>query len=289
GDDAINLDSKTIRVPQTVDCLQGILTIIPLQLLSYHLACLAGVDVDFPRNLAKSVTVDGFMMLKVIRITTGCSATATKLCRNVKPLETRAALEWTFSRSLSIGGGDKDRPAKDRSTRSVSSQLSRDRRPGAQSRATSSPTAVDILRRTVMEEVAIPGKYHIYFKPDKRAARKADDRETIGRPKSPKKVNAAKWKNTEEHPSSHQGGSGDSSGQELLEPDSGAVGPPKMVRARGFENVAWRALEQTYAQDVLPHPYFHRNYLDIVEIKLLPDRRTFQLWYRLKADGRVTE
>ncbi|KAG0272751.1 glutamine--fructose-6-phosphate transaminase (isomerizing) [Linnemannia exigua] len=58
GDDAINAESKTIRVPQTVDCLQGLLTIIPLQLLSYHLACLAGVDVDFPRNLAKSVTVE---------------------------------------------------------------------------------------------------------------------------------------------------------------------------------------------------------------------------------------
>ncbi|KAG0362569.1 glutamine--fructose-6-phosphate transaminase (isomerizing) [Podila minutissima] len=58
GDDAINPESKTIRVPQTVDCLQGLLTIIPLQLLSYHLACLAGVDVDFPRNLAKSVTVE---------------------------------------------------------------------------------------------------------------------------------------------------------------------------------------------------------------------------------------
>ncbi|KAG0049828.1 glutamine--fructose-6-phosphate transaminase (isomerizing) [Gryganskiella cystojenkinii] len=58
GDDAISTESKTIRVPQTVDCLQGLLTIIPLQLLSYHLACLAGVDVDFPRNLAKSVTVE---------------------------------------------------------------------------------------------------------------------------------------------------------------------------------------------------------------------------------------
>ena len=58
GDDAIGTENKTIRVPQTIDCLQGLLTIIPLQLLSYHLACLAGVDVDFPRNLAKSVTVE---------------------------------------------------------------------------------------------------------------------------------------------------------------------------------------------------------------------------------------
>jgi len=49
---------RCIAVPQTVDCLQGLLTIIPLQLLSYHLAVFHGVDVDFPRNLAKSVSVE---------------------------------------------------------------------------------------------------------------------------------------------------------------------------------------------------------------------------------------
>ncbi|CAG7849715.1 Glutamine--fructose-6-phosphate aminotransferase [isomerizing] Short=GFAT; AltName: Full=D-fructose-6-phosphate amidotransferase; AltName: Full=Hexosephosphate aminotransferase [Serendipita indica DSM 11827] len=49
---------KAIVVPGTVDCLQGILNIIPLQLLSYHLAVLNGFDVDFPRNLAKSVTTE---------------------------------------------------------------------------------------------------------------------------------------------------------------------------------------------------------------------------------------
>ncbi|KAI8972335.1 isomerising glucosamine-fructose-6-phosphate aminotransferase [Pilobolus umbonatus] len=49
---------QTIGVPSTVDCLQGLINIIPLQLLSYHLAILQGVDVDFPRNLAKSVTVE---------------------------------------------------------------------------------------------------------------------------------------------------------------------------------------------------------------------------------------
>lgn len=58
GDDAIPAQYKTIRVPQTADCLSGILTIIPLQLIAYHLAVAAGVDVDFPRNLAKSVTVE---------------------------------------------------------------------------------------------------------------------------------------------------------------------------------------------------------------------------------------
>jgi glucosamine--fructose-6-phosphate aminotransferase (isomerizing) len=58
GDEGISKDVKTIRVPQTVDCLQGLLNIIPLQLLSYHLAINKGFDVDFPRNLAKSVTTE---------------------------------------------------------------------------------------------------------------------------------------------------------------------------------------------------------------------------------------
>ncbi|PWN29894.1 putative GFA1-glucosamine--fructose-6-phosphate transaminase [Jaminaea rosea] len=57
-DQDIAKEAKTIRVPRTVDCLQGLLTVVPLQLLSYHLATAAGVDVDFPRNLAKSVTVE---------------------------------------------------------------------------------------------------------------------------------------------------------------------------------------------------------------------------------------
>ena len=50
-DDGIPKGCKTIRVPRTVDCLQGILNIIPMQLLSYHLAVKNGFDVDFPRNL----------------------------------------------------------------------------------------------------------------------------------------------------------------------------------------------------------------------------------------------
>ena len=51
GDDGIPKGVQTIRVPQTVDCLQGLLNVIPLQLLSYHLAVMKGFDVDFPRNL----------------------------------------------------------------------------------------------------------------------------------------------------------------------------------------------------------------------------------------------
>ncbi|KIO26050.1 hypothetical protein M407DRAFT_74993 [Tulasnella calospora MUT 4182] len=50
-DASISKTAKTIRIPGTVDCLQGLLNIIPLQLLSYHLAILNGFDVDFPRNL----------------------------------------------------------------------------------------------------------------------------------------------------------------------------------------------------------------------------------------------
>lgn len=50
-------DLNTIRVPQTVDALQAIINIIPLQLFSYHLAVARGIDPDYPRGLAKSVTV----------------------------------------------------------------------------------------------------------------------------------------------------------------------------------------------------------------------------------------
>lgn len=48
----------TFEIPHTVDCLQGILTVIPLQLLAYHIAVLRGCNVDQPRNLAKAVTVE---------------------------------------------------------------------------------------------------------------------------------------------------------------------------------------------------------------------------------------
>ena len=56
-DDLIKLENRCITVPRTVDCLQGILCIVPMQLLSFHIAVLRGYDVDCPRNLAKSVTV----------------------------------------------------------------------------------------------------------------------------------------------------------------------------------------------------------------------------------------
>ncbi|KAL1959250.1 hypothetical protein VTO42DRAFT_2437 [Malbranchea cinnamomea] len=50
--------TERIEVPQTVDCLQGLLNVIPLQLIAYWLAVGEGLNVDFPRNLAKSVTVE---------------------------------------------------------------------------------------------------------------------------------------------------------------------------------------------------------------------------------------
>ncbi|KAJ5298665.1 U1 small nuclear ribonucleoprotein A [Penicillium atrosanguineum] len=50
--------TEKIVVPKTVDCLQGLLNVIPLQLVSYWLAVGEGLNVDFPRNLAKSVTVE---------------------------------------------------------------------------------------------------------------------------------------------------------------------------------------------------------------------------------------
>ncbi len=56
-----DLDSKvdfTIPIPHTIDLLQPIISIIPLQLLAYHMAVMRGCNVDQPRNLAKSVTVE---------------------------------------------------------------------------------------------------------------------------------------------------------------------------------------------------------------------------------------
>jgi len=51
-------DKNVVRLPCSEDCLQGLLNIIPLQLLSFHLAIARGHNVDQPRNLAKSVTVE---------------------------------------------------------------------------------------------------------------------------------------------------------------------------------------------------------------------------------------
>lgn len=59
GDTSVrDLADHVIEVPDTIECLTPLLTTIPLQLLSYHIAVMLGKDVDQPRNLAKSVTVE---------------------------------------------------------------------------------------------------------------------------------------------------------------------------------------------------------------------------------------
>src|SRR5690606_36151045 len=55
---AAELADEVIVVPNVADFLQPIVTAVPLQLLAYHRAVLRGCDVDKPRNLAKSVTVE---------------------------------------------------------------------------------------------------------------------------------------------------------------------------------------------------------------------------------------
>jgi glucosamine--fructose-6-phosphate aminotransferase (isomerizing) len=62
ADESVNLhdldDQHLVSLPTVPSCLEPIVYIIPLQLLSYHVAVLKGTDVDQPRNLAKSVTVE---------------------------------------------------------------------------------------------------------------------------------------------------------------------------------------------------------------------------------------
>jgi len=59
GDDEIrSLAEHVIYVPPTKKIVSPLLTVVPLQLLAYHIAVLRGCDVDQPRNLAKSVTVE---------------------------------------------------------------------------------------------------------------------------------------------------------------------------------------------------------------------------------------
>jgi glucosamine--fructose-6-phosphate aminotransferase (isomerizing) len=59
GDERVaSLVDKVLWVPETPWMLSPVINVIPLQLLAYHIACLRGLDVDQPRNLAKSVTVE---------------------------------------------------------------------------------------------------------------------------------------------------------------------------------------------------------------------------------------
>jgi glutamine---fructose-6-phosphate transaminase (isomerizing) len=59
GDEIISkMADYVLEVPETLPIFSGLLAVIPLQLLSYHIAVLRGCNVDQPRNLAKSVTVE---------------------------------------------------------------------------------------------------------------------------------------------------------------------------------------------------------------------------------------
>jgi len=59
GDEIISkMADYVLEVPETMTVFSGLLAVIPLQLLSYHIAVLRGCNVDQPRNLAKSVTVE---------------------------------------------------------------------------------------------------------------------------------------------------------------------------------------------------------------------------------------
>ncbi|KAG9327808.1 hypothetical protein KVV02_000254 [Mortierella alpina] len=195
------------------------------------------------------------------------STTWTKAERQCK----RISLHNTFSSSTAKQA---DRP--------IGLQSSRDHRAGAKPGRDTGNSPTRFLRKAVMDEVAIPGKYQIYFKPDKRATRKAEGADIVDRKRSPKKIAAAKWNRSSDR---EESGTDDHS---ELRDFADTISPVPSQTSPGFDNVARRALEQVMAREVLPHPYFNQDYLDITEIKLLPDRKTFQLWYRPRANETVS-
>jgi glucosamine--fructose-6-phosphate aminotransferase (isomerizing) len=59
GDEALAaLSDVFLPIPDVPEVVQPLVTVVPLQLLAYHVARLRGCDIDKPRNLAKSVTVE---------------------------------------------------------------------------------------------------------------------------------------------------------------------------------------------------------------------------------------
>jgi glucosamine--fructose-6-phosphate aminotransferase (isomerizing) len=52
------MSDHVIRIPASSELLSPLLAVVPLQLLAYHIAVMRGCNVDQPRNLAKSVTVE---------------------------------------------------------------------------------------------------------------------------------------------------------------------------------------------------------------------------------------
>lgn len=59
GDELVkDMVDDYIEIPQVIECLSPLLTVVPLQIMAYHIGILKGCNVDQPRNLAKSVTVE---------------------------------------------------------------------------------------------------------------------------------------------------------------------------------------------------------------------------------------
>jgi len=59
GDEQVSaMSDYVIEIPETSECFSPIVASIPLQILAYYIAVYRGVNVDQPRNLAKSVTVE---------------------------------------------------------------------------------------------------------------------------------------------------------------------------------------------------------------------------------------
>ena len=58
GKTKITKEGGHIKIPKTLDLLNPIISVVPMQLIAYYTALLKGTDVDKPRNLAKSVTVE---------------------------------------------------------------------------------------------------------------------------------------------------------------------------------------------------------------------------------------
>ena len=57
-EDVKKISDQVVEVPNTLNCLVPLLSVIPMQMLAYHVAVKKGLNVDMPRNLAKSVTVE---------------------------------------------------------------------------------------------------------------------------------------------------------------------------------------------------------------------------------------
>ncbi|KAG0252195.1 hypothetical protein DFQ27_008223 [Actinomortierella ambigua] len=145
------------------------------------------------------------------------------------------------------------------------------------------------LRQQVLDEVMVPGRFKAFFKPEKQV-------DIAGEPvirtaksrSSPKKVSAAAaarsgttaWPPVVEDAA--KGATGELDVDNSLKTSSPSTG------RSGRQSVGWRALEEVYAREVLPHPYVNKTYLDIVQVKLLDDRKTYQYWYRPIPSGSVT-